>query len=176
MYKMYLILFSFSIGSVLLLFTCSPKTASNFDDKDNSLVKWVTVKEQDITFSIPDNLLKQDVKGRDNLYLKYSNEEISVSLESGVGSETLIDVSRADYVKKYEKKEIRNKDMKGVQVDYEYAEGKTRFDDKNKRYAKAVSFDCEQDSKSVTFIILFANLESSKIADKIIQSISLSCR
>jgi hypothetical protein len=157
-------------------FSCSNQINSNVNEQQNVLPDdWITIKNNKLAFSIPGNMSKQDIYGRDSLFLKYSNEEMSVSFELGIGIASLNNLEKADYIKKYEKKEVLNQHLKGVQMDYQFFNDKTNFADKNKTFGKAISFDCERESRSITFIILFTHPESNDIAEKIIKSILFDC-
>ena len=160
---------------VLANYNCNYSKSSNNANRNIFTEKWQEIKVYDLTFSIPRDMTKQDLEGRDNLALRYANDEISVSLESGIGSETLNKLENADYLKNFQRKQVVNKNINGIQIDYQFLDGKTNFADPNKKFAKVVSFDCEKENNSVTFTVLFAHSETNDIAQRIINSISLNC-
>lgn len=160
---------------IFFSYDCSNKLDYKNNNKQYSSENWSKVKVGNLSFSIPNDMSKEDIDGIDNLFTRYSNDVMSISVEFGANSEKLKQFEDVYYTKNFVKKSFTTQNTKGIQADFEFIEGETNYLDRNKRFAKVVSFDCEYVTDSVTISILFTHHKDIDIAEKIVKSISFGC-
>lgn len=136
---------------------------------------WVKVSEQRIQFSVPATLQREKLDAIDSFAFRYSDEEISITVEAGIGSESLLPVERSGSTKTFEKNQMEIGGIPGVRADYQYFESKANFQDPNRPYGIMVGLDCKNENDSVSFRIAYSEPRLKDTAEKILKSVSVKC-
>lgn len=134
------------------------------------------VKEGNIELSLPIGFEKEDVVGIDSLYFRYSSVQISVSKEDQIGVANLERTLRSRDVIDVRSGGIDHPDEKGLRASYEFAPGRRTIQDPDKPFAKQLALDCKNSGQKASFLVLFSEMKDARIADRILDSVLVSCR
>lgn len=136
---------------------------------------WVEVSEGGFRLSIPATLLKEDVTGIDTFYQRYSDANISLTIEAGTGVEELdrrLTGKDVTYVKRMV---VENIGEKSLLASYTFVSDRTNFRDPDKHFAMELAFDCSRQSRNMSFLVLYSTPEQAPVAEKLLRSVIVDC-
>lgn len=185
--KVFIILFVFLSATIIAFDNCRFRSRSQsivslesneatIQEKpiDVSKDKWITVKKDFFSFSMPIIMKENRVKGIDSSIWSYSSEEISFYIESGDFTNNLEGLQKHPNYKE-EWKIVDGQKAKFISFNYE--ETYTNLEEIDKKNVVAIHFSqTDKIGTNLTFWVSFRDINKRPIAIKIIESIKFTDR
>ncbi|MBP6002663.1 MAG: hypothetical protein KA746_04425 [Pyrinomonadaceae bacterium] len=144
-------------------------------DSDKLTDDLKTISEHNYSLSIPKDLVNEDITVQDSFAERYSNRDLTVSIESAAGTSKLNYLKAQDRVLNFQEIPLNRSDLIGGQAAFEFTKEQANFEDPDKPIVRILSVDCKNVEKSVTFMVLYSNRKYDDIASRILKSVTVSC-
>lgn len=173
---MYLIYGSMSTIAFLLILSVGCLIRSTDENNIKATdTGWHEVAAENFKIQLPDDLLKEDVVGFDGYAARFSNSDLTVAIESGAGTDAILDRMRESRVINFQQEAFEESGMRGTRATFEFKRDETNYQDPAKPFVRQLSIDCTWSAESVTFLVLFSDREYDETARKILDSVRVSC-
>lgn len=133
------------------------------------------IREQNYSLLIPKYLMNENITVQDSFGSRYSDRDLTVSIESAVGTSKLNYLKAQGRVLNFQEIPLNRSDLIGSQAAFEFKKEQTNFEDPDKPVVKMLSVDCKNEEKSVTFMVLYSDRKYDEVASQILKSVTVSC-
>lgn len=162
------LIFLLIFQSVSCAVSSSPKTGALPDG-------WVDVSEVGFRLSIPTTLQKEDVTGIDTFYQRYSDANMSLTIDAETGVEELDRRLGGKDVTDVKRMVVENIGEKSLLASYTFVSDRTNFQDPDKHFAMELAFNCRLQSRNMSFLVLYSAPEQAPVAEKLLRSVVADC-
>ncbi|MBS1768306.1 MAG: hypothetical protein JSS77_01465 [Acidobacteria bacterium] len=136
---------------------------------------WVEVSEVGFRLSIPATLLKEDVTGIDTFYQRYSDANMSLTIEAETGFAELDRRLTGKDVTDVKRMVVESIGEKSLLASYTFVSDRTNFQDPDKHFAMELAFNCRLQSRNMSFLVLYSTPEQASVAEKLLRSVIVDC-